>query len=177
MTRHSMTLLLVAALAAGLYAQTTATKKKSSSALSQFEQEILDRHNEYRAKHNVPPLKYSKKIAAYAAQWARTNARKNRMFHRRPSRYGENIYYISSGWVTGKMPVDTWYSEEKYYKYNKPGFTYKAGHFTQVIWKSTIELGCGKARSSRGAVYVVCNYYYPGNDPDSFKSNVLPPAE
>jgi len=36
------------------------------------------------------------------------------------------------------------------------------GHYTQVIWKNTTEVGCGVARSNQGEIWV-CNYNPPGN--------------
>ncbi|MBV9118076.1 MAG: hypothetical protein JOY63_12020 [Acetobacteraceae bacterium] len=37
------------------------------------------------------------------------------------------------------------------------------GHFTQVIWKDTQVVGCGKASAAHKTVYIVCNYYPIGN--------------
>ncbi len=139
-----------------------------------FKNNILKQHNYYRAKHGTAALRWNDSIAAFAAKWARNNARSDRMFHRRPNRYGENIYWISGGLVSGKGAVDAWYSEIRYYSYKRPRFGYKTGHFTQVIWKGSTEIGCGKAMSYRGGTYVVCNYNPPGNYRGMFSSNVLP---
>ena len=35
-----------------------------------FEKDCLKAHNEYRAKHSVPPLKWSAELAADAQKWA-----------------------------------------------------------------------------------------------------------
>jgi Cysteine-rich secretory protein family len=51
------------------------------------------------------------------------------------------------------------------------------GHFTQVVWKSSKELGVGKAKSRSGRIYVVANYYPPGNYQGQFAQNVLPPQQ
>ena len=146
----------------------------AADGISAFENDMLKRHNYHRAKHGVPPLKWNKRIASFAKQWARTNARRNRMFHRQPNKYGENIYWISGGSVSGSSPVDAWYSEIRYYSYSRPGFSYKTGHFTQVIWKGSTEIGCGKAKSYSGGTYVVCNYNPPGNYRSRFRKNVPP---
>lgn len=53
----------------------------------------------------------------------------------------------------------------------------KTGHFTQVIWRDSTELGVGMARNRNGEVYVVCNYNPAGNFLGSFTENVLPPVE
>jgi hypothetical protein len=40
----------------------------------------------------------------------------------------------------------------------------ETGHFTQQIWRGTETMGCGKASSKDGTVYVTCNYSPMGND-------------
>ena len=57
-----------------------------------------------------------------------------------------------------------------------------AGHFTQVVWASSRELGVGRALvetvGERGAKelrsLVVCMYYPPGNVLNRFEENVRP---
>ena len=50
------------------------------------------------------------------------------------------------------------------------------GHFTQVVWKSSRQLGVGKAKSfDARQVFVVCMYYPAGNYVGRYKDNVLPP--
>jgi hypothetical protein len=43
------------------------------------------------------------------------------------------------------------------YDYSNPVY----GHFTQIVWVATTELGCGVAQCSGGAFYV-CQYNPPG---------------
>lgn len=45
-----------------------------------------------------------------------------------------------------------------------------SGHFTQIVWKDSIEIGIGKA----GGI-VVINYNPAGNWDGEFKANVLAP--
>lgn len=40
------------------------------AGLTDYENECLEAHNEYRAKHGVPPLKWSDELAAGAQKWA-----------------------------------------------------------------------------------------------------------
>lgn len=70
-----------------------------------------------------------------------------------------------------------WYDEVNEYNFDKPGFNKKTGHFTQVVWVSSLNLGCGLAISENKKVYAVCNYSPPGNlnSIEAFKNNVLPP--
>ena len=51
-----------------------------------------------------------------------------------------------------------------------------AGHFTQMVWKSSRELGVGKAKSRDGRqVYVVCVYFPAGNCVGQYGDNVVSP--
>ncbi|MBV6492227.1 MAG: hypothetical protein LDLANPLL_00220 [Turneriella sp.] len=139
---------------------------------TKFQKEILQRHNTLRAKHGVAPLKWSTEVEKVAQDWATKIAREDNMRHRNPNKYGENIFWMSGREPTGNNVVDAWYNEIKDYNYSNPGFSMKTGHFTQVIWKGSTELGCGSARSARGGVYVVCNYNPPGNYMGRFPENV-----
>lgn len=38
--------------------------------MTEFEKDCLKAHNEYRAKHGVPPLKWSAQLKADAQKWA-----------------------------------------------------------------------------------------------------------
>ena len=145
-----------------------------ADAPSGMNREMLDRHNELREKHGAPAMKWSGEIRQWAQEWAEKIAREDRMYHRQPNKFGENIYWISGGTPSGSSVVDSWYGEIKDYRFNRPGFSYQTGHFTQVVWKGSLELGCGTARSRRGGLYVVCNYNPPGNYQGRFPQNVLP---
>ena len=60
------------------------------------------------------------------------------------------------------------------YDFTKGGHQPRTGHFTQVVWKNSKELGMARAKSSNGSVYVVARYCPAGNDLNAFKANVLP---
>ncbi|KAH6932589.1 hypothetical protein HPB50_007952 [Hyalomma asiaticum] len=138
------------------------------------------RHNYYRRLHGVPDLKDSDELNRYAQAWANHLAKTGKFRHRTRSPYGENIYmsYNSNPnvKVNGKAPVDSWYSEVKYYNYNNNNFNPKAGHFTQVIWKGSRWLGTGVARSPDGKVFIVSNYKPRGNFGGRFQENCPRPA-
>lgn len=68
--------------------------------------------------------------------------------------------------------VDQWYSEEPCYDYSGRSNAGKSGHFTQVVWKGSSEFGIGKAKDSKGRVYVVANYFPAGNFIGRFADNV-----
>lgn len=58
----------------------------------------------------------------------------------------------------------------------KAFFIQGTGHFTQLVWKSTTQLGCAMAVTTTNKVYGVCNYSPQGNIVNAgyFQNNVLP---
>lgn len=81
-----------------------------------------------------------------------------------------NIFII----IIGNEPVDKWYEEISVHDFNNEPTDLRSGHFTQVIWKGSRELGVGVAKSRNGQIFVVAWYTPPGNYIGSFKDNVLP---
>ncbi|XP_012063968.1 PREDICTED: uncharacterized protein LOC105627292 [Atta cephalotes] len=160
------------------------TRKPSvrrSGPPKEFINVCLDTHNFYRSRHGVPPLRLSKQLCKTSQDWANILAAKGRLEHRANIDYGENLYCMWSSnpktVVGGEEPVNEWYAEEAQHQYGKEPTTLKTGHFTQVIWRDSTELGVGMARNRNGEVYVVCNYNPAGNFLGSFTENVLPPVE
>ncbi|XP_032595508.1 Golgi-associated plant pathogenesis-related protein 1 [Drosophila grimshawi] len=139
-----------------------------------FEQEVLKAHNSYRTRHNAPPLQLNEQLSKLSTDWAKYLLAKNRMEHRQNSGYGENIYMASGGNLTGTDAVTSWYNEIHQYNWQRPSFQSNTGHFTQVVWRSSTQLGVGFARRGN-TIYVVCNYDPPGNFMNQFPENVHPP--
>lgn len=55
--------------------------------------------------------------------------------------------YAVMGWNTVTLDPDRvmcfWYNEMKDYNFQQNDFMEQAGHFTQIVWKSTKKLGVG----------------------------------
>ncbi|CAM0143082.1 hypothetical protein VKS41_006158 [Umbelopsis sp. WA50703] len=152
-------------------ASKTLTKKASTGASgvsSSDEQAILDAHNAYRKLHSAPALKWNPTLAKYAQNWSN-----GCVFKHSGGQYGENL---GEGYSSWKAVVDAWYDEAHLYDYSKPGFSEATGHFTQVVWVGTTEIGCGVTTCSSlgGAPLYTCSYNPPGNYLGEFQKNVLP---
>lgn len=143
-----------------------------------FQQETLASHNQLRARNCVPALALDDELSKTAQAYAEYLANNNKFEHSQNG-YGENLYAMSSSAplanLAGSKATQAWYDEIKDYDFNKPGFSSKVGHFTQVVWKNSQKLGVGIAfaNNDRKAV-VVANYYPPGNYMGQFPQHVLP---
>ncbi|KAI8577656.1 hypothetical protein K450DRAFT_282434 [Umbelopsis ramanniana AG] len=146
----------------------TVTKAATSGSTSSDESTILSAHNAYRAKHSAPALKWNSTLASYAQKWS-----DGCVFQHSGGPYGENL---AMGYGDWKSVVSAWYNEEKNYDYSKPGFSSSTGHFTQVVWVSTTQIGCGvkKCSNQGNAPIYTCSYAPPGNYLGEFEKNVLP---
>ncbi|KAJ8379602.1 hypothetical protein SKAU_G00003800 [Synaphobranchus kaupii] len=145
-----------------------------------FEKEFLEAHNSYRATHQAPSLSMNRELCKSAQAWADHLLSLKTMKHSNTNN-GENLYYAwSSGSQkqNGKAAVEKWYAEVKDYDFSNPGFGSNTGHFTQVVWKDTKELGVGLATDGK-TVFVVGQYSPPGNMTNEgyFENNVLPADE
>jgi uncharacterized protein YkwD len=134
----------------------------------------VNAHNRYRTKHCAPPLTWSTKLAEVAQKWADTMKAKGCTFeHSGDKRYGENLAGGTSGALDPEATVGMWYDEIKEYTFPDGGFSMKTGHFTQLVWRSTKHVGCGRT-TCKGMDLYVCNYDPPGNWEGQYRKEVLP---
>jgi len=151
---------------AGDTAPTVTTKAAAATTEPTAYTGIVAAHNVWRKKVGVPNLVWSSTLAAVAQKWATTlKTTKNcSMVHSGNPKYGENLYWASGFVPTTKQVVDAWGNEVKDYTYatNKCAAGKVCGHYTQVVWKDTTSVGCGKATCGTAQVWV-CNYNPPGN--------------
>jgi pathogenesis-related protein 1 len=125
--------------------------------------ELLAAHNAVRYRIGVPPLRWSERLAARSYESAITMVVYSQFRHTPRLPYGENLYEIRGGNASPAMVVDAWASEDVDYDYRwNRCRAEKCGHYTQIIWRDTTEVGCAMARSSFREVWV-CQYSPPGN--------------
>jgi len=111
---------------------------------------------------DVPPLVWSERLAVFAQEWAGYLASHQQFFHRRKSPYGENLFEITGARATPAEVVNDWAAESRNYEYRSNACRGVCGHYTQIVWRDTLRVGCAAARSGRTEVWV-CNYDPPGN--------------
>lgn len=135
---------------------------------------LVAAHNRVRARHCAPPLRWSAKVAASAQAWADTiRDRGCALGHSGNPKYGENLAAGTSGLLDADAVVGMWYDELKKFNFRSGGFSMKTGHFTQVVWRGTREVGCGKSQCNGLDVWI-CQYDPPGNVEGQYRDNVRP---
>ncbi|MFF0745416.1 CAP family protein [Streptomyces sp. NPDC004111] len=152
-----------------------------------FNDECLAVHNSYRARHGARPLVLDRAAVAHAVRRAQLASTRDGLDLPPGSEdFGENRYWAPS---YEEMPrsceeaVRYWYKTRFSggYDWNKPGFSPRTGSFTQLVWKSSSTLGCGRAAGRPvGAesyqTYIICSYGPPGNVVGGFRENVGAPV-
>jgi len=143
----------------------------------EFANEALIAHNIYREKHHVPPVTLNREICLLAQKHANIMALNEDFLHSHNTYKGEelaeNLFMCTGYKISGQNMVETWYNEGKDYDYNGD-FQKGSGHFTQIVWKETKEVGFAYAQSKNGTFYAVGHYYPPGNFLGEFSNNVFP---
>jgi len=145
-------------------------------------------HNDRRRLHkNTPDQVLNLDIACQAKLWGDHLAATGRWEHaprsdRRSPHQGENLAMSkgTAGYLGELVPEEGWYEREiGYYDYSTGRANGGAvGHFTQMVWDVSTELGCAESRiTSRGEekIYSVCRYSPGGNVGGTFTEHVHRP--
>merc|ERR1712215_20615 len=149
---------------------------------------IVKTHNELRQKvaagletngnqpaaSNMRKVVWNNEIAMIAQKWAnQCKFGHDQSRNKCDGKYvGQNVYWSSVMMKTQKEQlkgvvdaIKSWYSEVKKpfttsidpFKWNSA-----CGHYTQVVWAETSEVGCGFS-SNKAGTNIVCNYAVGGN--------------
>lgn len=136
--------------------------REQADEQSSIAREMLDAHNRVRTRVGVPKLVWSRRLAAYASDWAARLLAGRQFAHRPDSEYGENLFAISGGRLSPSKVVSEWASESRDYDLRLNYCNGVCGHYTQIVWDGTRQVGCGVAKGGGREIWV-CNYDPPGN--------------
>ncbi|GFY90128.1 CAP (Cysteine-rich secretory proteins, Antigen 5, and Pathogenesis-related 1 protein) superfamily protein [Actinidia rufa] len=125
-------------------------------------QDYLNAHNAARAEVNVGAMTWDNTVAAYAQNYANSRINDCNLVHS-GGPYGENIAK-GSGSFTGTAAVNLWVAEKPNYDINSNSCVGgECLHYTQVVWRNSVRLGCARVQCANGWWFVTCNYDPPGN--------------
>ncbi|XP_059647921.1 pathogenesis-related protein PR-1 type-like [Cornus florida] len=135
-----------------------------SSQAQNLPQDYLDAHNAARSAVGVGEMTWDNSVAEFAQNYANQRSQDCALQHSTNRPYGENIA-IGGGDFTGKAAVDLWVAEKQNYDHNSNSCAggEVCGHYTQVVWRDSVRLGCARVKCTSGSWFVTCNYDPPGN--------------
>ncbi|KAI1454691.1 PR-1-like protein [Annulohypoxylon moriforme] len=158
-----------------------------------FTSAILNSTNFYRESYNASAVRWNSTLESFASSYLSAHAstklkrdesengngnasveakRDDKTCHMAHSGgpFGENL---AIGCSDATSCVDMWASEVKEYDYSDPGFGETTGHFTQLVWHDTTDVGCGAVLcAGNGGWYLACEYWPRGNIIGAFKDEV-----
>ncbi|HVP86073.1 MAG TPA: CAP domain-containing protein [Rhizomicrobium sp.] len=141
------------------------------SPLANFDQRILTMHNRERLALGLQPLTWNPALAQSAKEWADYLAATGRFEHAPedgPDAEGENLWAGTRGYFSVEAMVNAWAREKRYFKpgvfphNSTTGNVEDVGHYTQMVWRGTSQVGCAESSSAREDI-LVCRYAEAGN--------------
>ncbi|XP_071690137.1 pathogenesis-related protein 1C-like [Rutidosis leptorrhynchoides] len=129
------------------------------------QQDYLDAHNSARHEVGVADIGWDDTLAAYAQNYANERIGDCNLVHS-GGPYGENLFWGSGAPFSGTDAVNDWVSEKSYYDHttNTCANGQVCGHYTQVVWRSSIHVGCARVQcTNNGGYFIICSYNPPGN--------------
>ena len=172
---------------AALPTTSTASNNTGNVTGNGFADTFLPLVNQERTLVGVPPLTWSNTLAADAQAWADHLVATNtfahcievpdwQQFEECTHGEGENLFSINDPpgstpnpqSVLAQASFDSWLNEKSNYHgqavTGQESPTETIGHYTQMVWKGTTEIGCASANdSSKGYTVVSCRFLPPGN--------------
>ena len=143
----------------------------SGTLPASFDQRILAAHNWERMRLGLEPLSWNDALAGSAKAWADHLAATGRFEHapedgQAPE--GENLWAGTRGYYSPEEMVEAWTREKRFFRpglfpdNSTTGEVEDVGHYTQMVWRATTQIGCAKATGTREDI-LVCRYSEAGN--------------
>jgi uncharacterized protein YkwD len=137
--------------------------------IASFAQRLLNAHNAERSRIGIAPLSWSPDLATQAQVWADSLARRGVFEHSKErGEAGENLWMGTSGYYAPEAMIGAFVGEGQYFRSGKfpdvssTGRWQDVGHYTQLIWPATRQVGCALAEGN-GRDVLVCRYFPAGN--------------
>jgi len=173
----------------------TSTKASSSSNAKPtgYQGMVLHHHNIHRQNHSAPDIAWSDSLAATAQKIGETCVyAHNQEIDKDQGQYGQNIAAGVEAANVSAVITELFYNGEvsfydELYGEANPSMDnfHEWGHFSQIVWKGTTEVGCAtvdcsaqKLANTGGNVapyFTVCNYKTAGNMGGAYAENIEKP--
>ena len=145
----------------------------SAGVATNVDARLLAAHNRERSAAGITPLHWNAELAAGAADWAAELARTNAFEHSADTAtdgepLGENLFMGTRGHYAPEAMVGMWIDEKAQFKpglfpnNSRTGALEDVGHYTQLMWRETTQVGCAVA-PGRSDEFLVCRYAQAGN--------------
>ncbi|KAK3401757.1 SCP-like extracellular protein [Sordaria brevicollis] len=134
-----------------------------------FLAQLTNSTNHFRHQHNASSILFNSTLSTFAS----SHLQSLELIHS-DGPYGENL---AIGCSSPQECVDVWGNERKEYNFEDGKFSEETGHFTQLVWRDTKEMGCAARwcetwNEGRGGWYLVCEFWPRGNVEGEFRENV-----
>ncbi|RGP73352.1 hypothetical protein FLONG3_6388 [Fusarium longipes] len=133
-----------------------------------FTSAVLNSTNFYREEHNATALKWNKTLEEFASDYL--DDLDDCKFEHSGGPYGENL---AIGYPNVTASIEAWGDERDKYDFDDAEFDEETGHFTQLVWKDTTTVGCGRKLCGEKGWYLVCEYWPRGNVEGQFEEEVV----
>jgi uncharacterized protein YkwD len=171
--------LIALALMTAVPAAAAALPKAAERGEAQLRGAVLNLHNKARRQFGVAPVAWNDELAAEAMRHAQYMAQAGIYGHDntpgRRKKMGENLWRGQRGQFSYEAMVGVMIDEARHFRLgtfpnnSRTGNWSDVGHYTQVVWPTTTEVGCALA-SSVTTDYFVCRYAPTGNKDGVFLS-------
>lgn len=156
---------------AALSTLAAAVPAEANGRIDPFALIVLSEHNQERVRTGAEPLRWSADLTNEAQEWADWLAETEKFEHasytvRRKA--GENLWIGSAGYFSAQQMIGGFLAEKPDFRpgtfphVSRTGQWSDVGHYTQIIWRDTREIGCAVARSRINEI-LVCRYFPSGN--------------
>lgn len=143
----------------------------SANLPASFDERVLVAQNRERLELGLHALRWNDSLAQSAQRWADYLASSGRFEHspedeKHPE--GENLWAGTKGYYSPEAMVDAWVREKRYFhagvfpNNSSTGRVEDVGHYTQLVWRATSDVGCAKASDAQEDI-LVCRYSEAGN--------------
>ncbi|OJS19292.1 hypothetical protein BK403_27985 [Escherichia coli] len=132
---------------------------------------LLVMHNAERTRLGLPPLTWNVALARDAADYARILLVRGGLEHaseRDRRGTGENLWMGTAGAWKADAMISMFLEERRYFRtavfpdISLTGNWKDAGHYSQIVWRETREVGCA-IETGNGMDVLVCRYFPAGN--------------